>query len=69
LEYGDMNRQNDETQSDRVAQASGMVSVQAECSLDEAFVMIEERAQTIDLTTEEVAKSVVDRQFRFSIRS
>jgi AmiR/NasT family two-component response regulator len=64
-----MNSQNGETQSDRVAQASGMVSVQAECSLDEAFVMIQERAQTIDLTTEEVAESVVDRQFRFSIRS
>jgi AmiR/NasT family two-component response regulator len=64
-----MNRQNDETQSDRVAQASGMVSVQAECSVDEALAMIKERAQTIDLTAEEVAESVVDRQFRFSIRS
>jgi AmiR/NasT family two-component response regulator len=64
-----MNRQNGETQSDRVAQASGMVSVQAECSLDEAFAMIEERARTIDLTAEEVADSVVDRRFRFSIRS
>ena len=64
-----MDRQNGETQSDRVAQASGMVSVQAECSVDEAFVMIEERAQVFDLTTEEVAASVVDRQFRFSIRS
>jgi hypothetical protein len=63
-----MNRQNSETQSDRVAQASGMVSVQAECSVYEAFVMIEERAQTIDLTSEEVAESVVDRRFRFSIR-
>ena len=64
-----MNRQNGETQSDRVAQASGMVSVQAQCSVDDAFAMIEERAQTIDLTAEEVADSVVDRRFRFSIRS
>ncbi len=69
MECGDMNRPNSETQSDRVAQASGMVSVQAECSLGEAIVMIEERARAIDLTTEEVADSVVDRQFRFSIRS
>jgi AmiR/NasT family two-component response regulator len=69
LEYGDMNRLKDETQSDRVAQASGMVSVQAACSVDEAFAMIEARAQTIDLTAEQVADSVVDRQFRFSIRS
>jgi AmiR/NasT family two-component response regulator len=64
-----MNRQNDETPSDRVAQASGMVSVQASCSVDEAFAMIEEHAQTIDLTAEEVAESVVDRRFRFSRRS
>ena len=63
-----MNEQNGGAQSDRMAQASGMVSVQAECSVDEAFAMIEERAQTIDLTTEEVAESVVDRKFRFSIR-
>jgi hypothetical protein len=61
--------QNDETQSDRVAQATGMVSVQAACSVDEALAMIEERARTIDLTAEEVAESVVERQFRFSIRS
>jgi AmiR/NasT family two-component response regulator len=64
-----MNQQNKEGQSDRVAQASGMVSVQAACSVDEAFAMIEERAHTIDLTTEEVAESVVDRQFRFAIQS
>jgi hypothetical protein len=69
LEYGDMTRLNDETQSDRVAQASGMVSVQAACSVDEALAMIEERAHTIDLTAEQVAESVVDRQFRFAIRS
>ena len=63
-----MNEPINEGQGDCMAQASGMVSVQAECSVDEAFVMIEERAQTIDLTTEEVAESVVDRQFRFAVR-
>jgi hypothetical protein len=64
-----MNTQNGEPQSDRVAQASGMVSVQAECSVDDALAMIEARAQMIDLTAEDVADSVVDRRFRFSIRS
>ena len=64
-----MDKVNREVQSDCVAQASGMVSVQAECSVDDALVMIEERAETIDLTTEEVAESVVDRRFRFSVRS
>jgi hypothetical protein len=45
-----------------------MVSVQASCSVGEAFAMIEERAQTFDLAAEEVAESVVDRQFRFAVR-
>jgi AmiR/NasT family two-component response regulator len=63
-----MDKQNNDGPSDRMAQASGMVSVQAACSVDEAFAMIEERAQMIDLTAEEVAESVVDRQFRFAIR-
>jgi hypothetical protein len=58
---------NDGGPSDRVAQATGMVSVQASCSVDDALGMIEERARVIDLTTEEVAVSVVDRRFRFSI--
>jgi hypothetical protein len=65
LEYGEVYKPT----SDRVAQASGMVSVQAACSVDEALVMIEERAQTIDLTAEEVAESVVDRRFRFAVRA
>lgn len=56
-------------QSDSVWQASGMVSVQADCSVDEAVDLIEKCAQTIDLTTEEVAESVLDRRVRFSTRS
>ena len=56
-------------QSYHVAQASGMVSVQAHCAVIEAFTKIEERAELIDLTVEEVADSVLDRQFRFSSNS
>jgi hypothetical protein len=52
-----------------VAQASGMVSVQAHCTVVEAFTKIEERAELIDLTVEEVADSVLHRQFRFSSNS
>jgi hypothetical protein len=63
-----MNEPSKESPSDCMAQASGMVSVQASCSVVEAFAMIEERAQTIDLTAEEVAESVVDRRFRFAGR-
>jgi AmiR/NasT family two-component response regulator len=52
--------------SDRVAQAAGMVSVQADCSLDAAFAVIEQRALEQDRTLEEVADAVVERRIRFS---
>ena len=61
--------ENDGTQSYHVAQASGMVSVQAHCTVVEAFTKIEERAELIDLTMEEVADSVLDRRYRFSSKS
>ena len=65
-----MSNQNGATeQSDRVAQASGMVSVQAHCSVDEAFVMLEERSRVTESTMQEVAESVVDRKFRFAIQA
>lgn len=62
-------QKNDGSQSDHVAQASGMVSVQAHCTVVQAFTMIEERADLIDLTMEEVADSVLDRRLRFSAQS
>ena len=51
---------------DYVAQAAGMVSVQAECSLDAAFALMVERAQQHGGTLDEVAAAVVDRRMRFS---
>ncbi len=61
-------QKNEESQSDHVAQATGMVSVQADCTVVEAFRMMEERADLIDLTMEEVADSVLDRRLRFSAK-
>jgi AmiR/NasT family two-component response regulator len=49
-----------------VAQASGMVSVQADCSLDAALVRMEERAASTDETLDEIAHAVVERQLRFT---
>jgi AmiR/NasT family two-component response regulator len=46
-----------------------MVAVQAHCSVDEAFVMLEERSRITELTMQEVAESVVDRKFRFSLQA
>ena len=51
---------------DRVAQAAGMVSVQADCSTDEAFVMMQRRALEDGWTLDAVAAAVVDRRIRFA---
>jgi AmiR/NasT family two-component response regulator len=48
-----------------LAQAMGMVSVQADCTLDEALTLINERAWVSRHTVYEVAAAVVDRAIRF----
>lgn len=52
-----------------VAQAAGMVSVQAECSIDEASAMLRERAESTAQSVQLVAKAVVERRARFAPRS
>ena len=48
-----------------VAQAQGMVSVQAECTLAEALVLMHDRAIVMGQTLNEIAVAVVDRTIRF----
>ena len=50
--------------SDLVAQASGMVSVQAECTIEQALKLIRQHARSIETTVEQVAASVVERHVR-----
>ena len=51
--------------SAQVREAARMVSVQAECTVDEAFVLMQERASVQDLTFDEVAEAVVEGLIRF----
>jgi hypothetical protein len=51
-----------------VAQASGMVSVQADCTPEQALTLMTERADTTGSKVEEVARAVVDRLTRFDQR-
>lgn len=51
--------------SHRVNQASGMVSVQADCTIDEAVVLMQDRAATMGQTLDEIAAAVIDRSIRF----
>jgi hypothetical protein len=46
-----------------------MVSVQADCTPDEALTLITERADTTGSKVEEVARAVVERLTRFDRRS
>jgi len=49
----------------RVYQAQGMISAQANCSVEEALGMMVERAQAMVTTVEVIAAGVLDRTIRF----
>ena len=51
--------------NNRVAQASGMVSVQAHCTPDEALVLMQTRADELHHTMAEVAVGIIDHSIRF----
>jgi len=51
--------------SDRVSQATGMVSVQVDCTLPEAFDLLRERAVGLSKTLENTAIAVIDHVIRF----
>jgi hypothetical protein len=48
-----------------VAQAAGMISVQADCTPDHALVLMTARAKKCGSDVEEMAKAVVARRVRF----
>jgi hypothetical protein len=49
----------------RMTEASGMVSIQAHCSVTEAVRLMRDRAEMSGLSLEEVVTAVVDRSIRF----
>ncbi len=52
--------------SQRVTQASGMVSVQADCNtFDEAIALMKDRAATDGRTLAQIATAVINRSIRF----
>ncbi len=51
----------------RVIRAQGMVSVQARCSLDDALVMMHERAHVEHQTLHQIADEVLARRIRFGL--
>ena len=51
--------------SEQIAQAQGMVSVQVDCTLDEALLLMRARAASNDLSLAYIAKAVLDGNIRF----
>jgi hypothetical protein len=49
----------------RLAQAQGMISVQAACTLDDALTMIENRATLDHCSVDDVVRDVLDGAIRF----
>ena len=52
--------------SDGVSQATGMVSVQAECTIAQAFDLLRERAFSLGKTLEDTALGVIGGEIRFN---
>jgi len=53
-------------QRDCVAQASGMISLQADCTPSHAIVLMVTRGQETDRTLAQIASAVVHGEIRFS---
>ena len=51
--------------SEQIARAQGMVSVQVDCTLDEALLLLRARAASSDLSLAYIAKAVLDGSIRF----
>jgi len=52
-------------QVSQVPEAQGMVCAQVDCTIEEALVLLTERAQATGLRLEEVAVAVVSRRTQF----
>jgi hypothetical protein len=54
-----------EERNPQVSQASGMVSVQADCTVEAALVLLQERARVSGQSLADVAAATVARRIRF----
>jgi AmiR/NasT family two-component response regulator len=54
-----------ESYDPRVSQASGMVSVQAQCSIAEALQLLRDRALVTGRSVNEIARDTVERHISF----
>jgi hypothetical protein len=50
---------------ERVTEAVGMVRAQADCTMEEAFVLMHERAQISGVSQEDIVDAVLDHSIQF----
>jgi hypothetical protein len=48
-----------------IHQAAGMVSIQADCELEQAYVLMSDRAQVARVSLDDIALAVIVRSIRF----
>ena len=48
-----------------IHQAAGMVSIQADCELEQAYVLMSDRATVSQVSLEEIALAVLDKAISF----
>jgi len=60
-----MSEGGDSRYSVKVHQAAGMVSIQADCELEQAYVLMSDRSAVGQATLDEVAAAVLDHSIRF----
>ena len=48
-----------------IHQAAGMVSIQSDCELEQAYVLMSDRAAVAHRTLDDIALAVIDRSIRF----
>ena len=53
--------------SDRVYQAQGIVSVQADCTVDEALDWMTEKAEESGMSLDAVAVEIIERRMRYAL--
>ncbi len=64
-----MSEGGDSRYSVRVHQAAGMVSIQADCELEQAYVLMSDRSAVGQVTLDEIAAAVLDRSIHFGPES
>jgi hypothetical protein len=52
----------------QIHQAAGIVSIQADCELEQSYVLMSDRATVAQVSLDDIALAVIDRSIRFGVK-